>query len=102
MSSESKTLAARLFAAGFVGLCLACDFLMVPVVASIDKRSAEYVFPFMLGIIGCIIAQGNLLAAWLVWSPGPFLRRLAIHWSIAKRRRKGPGLQTSHAASKLP
>jgi hypothetical protein len=83
MSSESKTLATRILAAGFVAICLACDFLMMPVFASIDSKSAEYVFPFALGIIGCVIAQGNLLAAWLVWSPAPFLRRLALHWSIA-------------------
>jgi hypothetical protein len=83
MFSELKTLVARMFAVGFVVLCLVCDFLMVPVVALIDNRLGEYVFPFALAIIGCTIAQGNLLAAWLVWSPGPFLRRLAIHWSIA-------------------
>src|SRR3954471_2446494 len=83
MSSELKTLVARMLAAGFVAICLACDFLMLPVVASINIQSAEYVFPFAFGIIGCVIAQGNLLAAWLVWSPGPFLRRLAIHWVIA-------------------
>src|SRR5215218_7977956 len=73
----------RIFAAGFVAVCLACNFLMVPLVASIDDKLAEYFVPFALGIIGCTIAQGNLLAAWLVWSPGPFLRRLAIHWAIA-------------------
>lgn len=72
-----------MFAAWFVALCLACDFLMVPVFASIDSKLGAFVFPFALGIMGCTIAQGNLLAAWLVWSPGPFLQRLAIHWSIA-------------------
>src|SRR4029079_9529568 len=83
MISESKTLATRLLVVGFVVLCAVCDFLMVPVFTSIGFKSPEYVFPFALGIIGCVIAQGNLLAAWLVWSSGPFLRRLAIHWSIA-------------------
>jgi hypothetical protein len=38
---------------------------------------------FAWGIIGCVLAQGNLLAAWLAWSEGPFLRRLATHWKIA-------------------
>jgi uncharacterized membrane protein len=36
-----------------------------------------------LGIVGCVLAQGNLLTAWLAWSDGPFLRRLATHWKIA-------------------
>ena len=31
---------------------------------------ASLSFPFALGIFGGVIAQGNLLAAWLVWSPG--------------------------------
>ena len=30
-----------------------------------------------------VLAQGNLLAAWLAWSDGPFLRRLLTHWKIA-------------------
>src|SRR5207245_3317398 len=28
------------------------------------------------------LAQGNLLAAWLAWSEGPFLKRLARHWVV--------------------
>jgi len=36
-----------------------------------------------LGIVGSVLAQGCLLAAWLAWSDGPFLRRLLAHWKIA-------------------
>jgi len=36
-----------------------------------------------LGIVGCVLAQGNLLAAWLAWGDEPFLRRLLTHWKIA-------------------
>jgi hypothetical protein len=35
------------------------------------------------GIVGCVLAQGCLLAAWLAWREGPFLRRLLDHWKIA-------------------
>jgi hypothetical protein len=70
-------------AAWLVVLCLACDFLMVPVFISLDGPQAPIRVIPALGIIGCVLAQGNLLAAWLAWSEGPFLRRLALHWIIA-------------------
>jgi hypothetical protein len=40
-------------------------------------------FPVWLAIVGCVLAQGNLLAAWLTWSDQPFGRRLTRHWIIA-------------------
>ena len=51
MSSESKTLVARPFVAGFIAICVLCDFLMLPVFASINRKSGEFVFPFALGAL---------------------------------------------------
>ena len=73
----------RLSLAWLIVPCLACDFFMVPVLSSITGPPGELHVAFALGIVGCVLAQGNLLAAWLAWSSGPFLRRLARHWSIA-------------------
>ena len=70
-------------AAWLVVLCLACDFLMVPVFSSVEGPQAPLRVIAALGIVGCVLAQGNLLAAWLAWSDGAFLRRLALHWIIA-------------------
>ena len=63
--------------------CLACDFLMVPVISSLDGPPHPLFVPLALGIVGCVLAQGCLLAAFLAWSEGPFLRRLLVHWLIA-------------------
>ena len=63
--------------------CLACDFLMVPVISSIKGPPSAIHVASAFGIVGCVLAQGSLLAAWLAWSKGPFLRRLATHWKIA-------------------
>ena len=63
-------------------VCLACDFLMVPVLAMVQARPILSV-PLLLAIVGCVLAQGCLLAAWLAWSDQPFWRRLTRHWIIA-------------------
>ena len=63
--------------------CLACDFLMVPAIGLLEASPPDVGAPVALGIVGCVLAQGCLLAAWLAWSDGPFLRRLARHWIIA-------------------
>jgi hypothetical protein len=63
--------------------CLACDFLMMPAFSSLAASPGELDAAFTFGIIGCVFAQGNLLAAWLAWGEVPFRRRLAIHWIIA-------------------
>jgi hypothetical protein len=63
-------------------VCLACDFLMVPVLAMVPARPIPG-FPLLLAIVGCVLAQGCLLAAWLVWSEQPFWRRLTWHWIVA-------------------
>lgn len=63
--------------------CLACDFFMVPVLSTMRGPPSALFLSFAWGIVGCVIAQGNLLAAWLTWSEGPFLGRLFTHWKIA-------------------
>ncbi len=75
----------RISAAWLIVPCVACDFLMVPVFSSLRSGPGptELQAAFLFGILGCVFAQGNLLAAWLAWSEGPFLRRLATHWKIA-------------------
>jgi hypothetical protein len=63
--------------------CLACDGLMMPVLTSLQGPPSEVGVAIAFGIVGCVLAQGNLLAAWLAWSDRPFLRRLLTHWKIA-------------------
>ena len=63
--------------------CLAADGLMVPVFSSLSGPPHEIITPLAFGIIGCVLAQGCLLAAWVAWGDGPFLRRLAEHWIVA-------------------
>ena len=75
----------RINAAWFIVPCLACDFLMVPAVRLMDGGPGphEISAAIAFGIVGCVLAQGCLLAAWLAWSEGPFRRRLLTHWKIA-------------------
>ena len=74
----------RIHAAWLIVPCLAADGLMAPVIASLQGPSATLVGAAIgFGIVGCVLAQGNLLAAWLAWGEGPFLRRLWAHWKIA-------------------
>jgi hypothetical protein len=37
----------------------------------------------MQATVGCILAQGCLLAAWLAWGDQPFWQRLLRHWIVA-------------------
>jgi len=62
--------------------CLACDFLMFPVLAMMPGQ-ANRVLPLLLAIVGCVLAQGCLLAAWLAWSDRPFWQRITRHWIVA-------------------
>jgi hypothetical protein len=73
----------RIHAAWLVVPCVAADGLMVPVLASLQGPPADVPAAVALGIVGCVLAQGNLLAAWLAWGDVPFLRRLWTHWIIA-------------------
>lgn len=62
-------------------VCVACDFLMVPFLALAPARPIPGV-PILLAIVGCVLAQGCLLAAWLAWGDQPFWRRLRRHWIV--------------------
>jgi hypothetical protein len=65
-------------------LCLACDFFMAPALAVQGPgRPRIPGFPLFLAIVGCVLAQGCLLAAWLAWSDQPFWQRLTRHWIVA-------------------
>ena len=75
--------APRIGAAWLIAPCLACDVLMMPVVSSFSGPPRALQWALTFGVVGCVLAQGNLLAAWLAWSGGPFLPRLATHWVIA-------------------
>src|SRR4029079_3750047 len=90
----------RISAAWLIVPCLVCDFLMMPAFALLRGGSgpSEMQAAFAFGVAGCVLAQGNLLAAWLAWSEGRFLRRLATHWKIAA----GLFLGLVHAQVRLP
>jgi hypothetical protein len=62
--------------------CLASDFLMMPALAMMPRRPILG-FPLLMASVGCVLAQGCLLAAWLAWSDQPFGQRLLRHWIIA-------------------
>lgn len=66
-------------------LCLLCDFLMVPILAAMTGSGPPGIpgVPLFLAAMGCVLAQGNLLAAWLAWSDQPFGQRLTWHWIVA-------------------
>jgi hypothetical protein len=62
--------------------CVAADFALMPIVAALQgPPRLEIACAFAL--LGCTLAQGTALAAWLAWGDAPFLRRLAWHWGIA-------------------
>lgn len=66
-----------------VGVSIPADFLMLPIVSAIDTPPTPPAAVLAFGMLGSTLAQGSLLAAWLVWGDGPFLRRLFWHWMIA-------------------
>ena len=53
---------------------------MLPTVEAFNDRGGILI---VLPLVGCTLAQGSLLAAWLVWGDAPFSRRLLWHWIIA-------------------
>ena len=61
--------------------CLTCDFVMAPALVIVPARPTVGV-PILLSIVGCVFAQGCLLAAWMAWSDQPFWRRFTRHWTI--------------------
>jgi hypothetical protein len=63
-----------------VAISLLSDFAIVPILSSMKNGPPS---PFFFGVVGCTLAQGSLLAAWLVLFEGPFWLRLVRHWSVA-------------------
>jgi hypothetical protein len=65
-------------------LCAVIDFSLAPIFDEMRNGPGPGIdaIPFF-GLVGCTLAQGNLLAAWLAWGEGPFLRRLLRHWLAA-------------------
>ncbi len=66
-----------------IGVCVAADFLMLPMVSLFDQGPTLPQGIIVPTLVGCTLAQGSLLAAWLVWSDAPFSRRFLWHWIIA-------------------
>src|SRR5688500_12040209 len=66
-----------------IALCLACDFLMALVLPKAPGPPRILGVALALSVVGCVLAQGCLLAAWLAWGDQPFGQRLARHWTIA-------------------
>ncbi|MFN0017825.1 MAG: hypothetical protein ACKVP0_06165 [Pirellulaceae bacterium] len=73
----------RIHLAWLIVPCLAADGLMVTFLSAVSGPQREVLAAFAFGVLGCVRAQGCLLAAWVAWGDGPFLRRLAVHWIIA-------------------
>ncbi len=65
-----------------VAISLASDFFMMPAWARIAALPMVY-FPLTAGHVGCTLAQGCLLSAWLAFGDQPFGQRLLRHWIVA-------------------
>lgn len=65
-----------------VVVCLTCDFLMVPALGVVPVWPIPGV-ALLFGTVGCVLAQGCLLAAWMAWSVRPFWQRFTRHWIVA-------------------
>jgi hypothetical protein len=65
-----------------LAIALAADFFMMLALASIPRLPIVY-FPLFQTTLGCTLAQGCLLAAWLAWGDQPFGQRLMRHWIVA-------------------
>ena len=81
--SDQPPPAPRISAAWLIVPCLACDALIASLLGVLGPSSPWYVVTLAYAMIGCMLAQGNLLAAWLAWSNGPVVYRLVRHWGIA-------------------
>lgn len=83
-SSDSKDRLSAPWLGLLIVVCLACDFFMVPVLAMVPPGPPKALaFPLLLAIVGCVLAQGCLLAAWLALGDQPFWQRLTRHWIVA-------------------
>jgi len=55
------------------------NLALVPLMDVFNTRSVGIIFPF--ACLGVMLAEGFILAAWLVWGAGSFFKRLWIHWA---------------------
>src|SRR5262245_32695322 len=55
--------------------CLISDGSMVPVITFMTGPPQGAAAILLAGIVGCVLAQGCVLAAWLAWSTGSTPRR---------------------------
>jgi hypothetical protein len=63
-----------------VGAAAAFNFLSPLIFSAADTNANLLLVPVSIGVL---LGEIGALAGWLVWSNGPFLRRLAIHWAVA-------------------
>jgi hypothetical protein len=80
--APSKDRSASALLATLIVVSLASDFLIVPVQVTVPVLPI-LAFPLWLACVGCVLAQGCLLAAWLAWSEEPFWQRILRHWIVA-------------------
>jgi hypothetical protein len=55
------------------------NLAVVPLIDVFNTRSLGLIFP--ITCLGVMLAEGFILAAWLVWGAGSFFKRLLIHWA---------------------
>jgi hypothetical protein len=66
---------------GLIGLSVLfaiANFSVFPLMEIIDDDSF-----IVVGCVGTMLAEGFVLAAWLVWGSGQFLLRFVLHWGAA-------------------
>src|SRR5262245_30009370 len=80
--NDSKDRLAVLLFGLLAVVCVFCDFFMATVMVIMPGQPMPF-FPLLLASVGCIFAQGCLLAAWLSWGDGPFWQRFTRHWIVA-------------------
>lgn len=74
---------------GMVGLAIAAavfNALTPPVIRMLEATSRGELGLFLLFMpvfVGVLCGEVGAMACWLVWAPGTFLRRLAVHWGLA-------------------
>jgi hypothetical protein len=60
------------------------NFLILPISRGFDGgrgSDAEVIF-LVATAVGMYAAELGIMTLWLVWGPGPFLWRLAMHWTV--------------------
>jgi len=65
-----------------LALAAVFNFLLFPMLRAMESGDGAIVL-FGAAAVGLFPAQAGTLTLWLVWGPGSFVRRLAIHWLAA-------------------